>query len=127
MKLTINDSKKIKDIQNEFNGMFPFLKVEFFSKPHEAGGGSEKKYMSDANKTIHECRTIHHNGPLEVVPTMTVTDLEKDFQNVYGLSVQVFRKSGKVWLETTNTDYWTLAKHNEVGELSVKGNIETEN
>jgi hypothetical protein len=39
-----------------------------------------------------------------------------------GLYVQVFRKSGKVWLETTATDNWSLYKQNEEGqELSVHG------
>ena len=28
------------------------------------------------------------------------------------LSAQVFRKSGKIWLETTFTDSWTLKKQN---------------
>jgi hypothetical protein len=31
------------------------------------------------------------------------------------LSVQVFRKSGKSWLETTFTDGWTLKKQNQEG------------
>ena len=44
---------------------------------------------------------------------MTVGDLEQRFQDVYGLSVQVFRKSGKVWLETTVTDNWTLDEQND--------------
>jgi hypothetical protein len=30
--------------------------------------------------------------------------------------VQVFRKSGKVWLETTVTDGWTLEEQNLQGE-----------
>jgi hypothetical protein len=30
--------------------------------------------------------------------------------------VQVFRQSGRVWLETTRTDDWTLAEQNKQGE-----------
>ena len=48
---------------------------------------------------------------------MTVTDLEQNFSDVYGLSIQVFRKSGDVWLETTITDGWTLEKQNEQGKM----------
>jgi hypothetical protein len=49
--------------------------------------------------------------------------LEKVFQDNLGLYVQVFRKSGKVWLETTATDNWSLFKQNEEGqELSVREN-----
>src|SRR5688572_28560712 len=109
MRLEINDSKTIESIKKEFNSLFPYLKIEFFSRPDEAGGGTEKKFMKDEHETLQECRTVHYNGPLEIVPTMTVTELERNFQKVYGLSTQVFRKSGKVWLETVQTDYWTLA------------------
>ena len=38
------------------------------------------------------------------------------FGEVYGLGVQVFRKSGNVWLETTVTDSWTLKEQNDQGE-----------
>jgi hypothetical protein len=47
---------------------------------------------------------------------MTVSNLEQKFRDVYGLSVQVFRRSGKAWLETTFTDGWTLEEQNSQGE-----------
>jgi hypothetical protein len=47
---------------------------------------------------------------------MTVAELEQQFSDVYGLSVQIFRHSGKAWLETTVTDKWTLEKQNEQGK-----------
>jgi hypothetical protein len=46
---------------------------------------------------------------------MTVIELEKTFEEMLGLSVLVYRKSGKLWLETTMTDNWTLAQQNENG------------
>lgn len=51
-----------------------------------------------------------------ITPDMTVTDLEQSFNTIYGLGVQVFRKSGKIWLETTVTDGWTLEEQNRQGE-----------
>jgi len=47
---------------------------------------------------------------------MKVSELEKIFLEDYGLNVQVFRNSGRVWLETTMTDDWTLAEQNRQGE-----------
>jgi hypothetical protein len=32
---------------------------------------------------------------------------------MFGLDVQVFRKSGNTWLVTTKTDDWTIAEHNK--------------
>ena len=119
MKVTINDNRKIFAIQEEFNALFPYLKVEFFSKPHSIGGGSPKKLVKHNSKTLGECRTIHNKGSITITPNMTVADLEQNFSDVYGLGVQVFRKSGKVWLETTVTDGWTLEEQNKQGaELS---------
>ena len=116
MKIAINDRRKISAIQNDFNEMFPYLRLEFFSKPHEAGGASPKKYMTHPSKTLGECRTIHKSGSILITPGMTVCKLEQNFREMYGLSVQVFRKSGKAWLETTVTDGWTLEEQNSQGE-----------
>lgn len=116
MKITINDRRRIHAIQADFTKQFPYLKIEFFAKPHKVGKGSPKKMMEVNAKTLGECRTIHDTGTITIVPQMTVADLEQNFKDVYGLSVQVFRKSGKVWLETTVTDNWTLEEQNRQGE-----------
>ncbi len=119
MKITINDSRKISAIQEEFNAAFPFLKLEFFEKPHTAGGASSKSSLRSNSKTLGECRKLHNQGQINITSQMTVTEFEQSFRKVYGLSVQVFRKSGKVWLETTVTDGWTLEEQNKQGaELS---------
>ena len=52
---------------------------------------------------------------MEVKNGMTVAELEGKFRNEYGLEVQVSRKSGLLWLETTMTDNWSLEKQNEHG------------
>ena len=120
MEIIINDHRKIKAIQEEFNILFPYLKIEFFSKPHQKGGGSSKKLMKSNSKTLGECRVMHSKGHLSIVPSMTVADLEEMFRDRYGLAVQVFRKSGRSWLETTATDGWSLEKQNSEGEALSK-------
>ncbi|MCU0435225.1 MAG: hypothetical protein MUC87_17345 [Bacteroidia bacterium] len=119
MNITISDTRSVADIQEEFARNFPFLRLEFFSRPHKAGKPSPRSQMLKA-RTLGECRTAHSSGDLQITPAMTVAALEQEFLSHYGLSVQVFRKSGKVWLETTITDGWTLAEQNAQGEaLSV--------
>jgi len=117
MKITINDHRKIFAIQEEFNKLLPYLKIEFFAKPHQKGGASPKYLLCQKTKTLGQCRTNHNKGEITITPQMTVTDLEQNFSDVYGLSIQVFRKSGDVWLETTITDGWTLEKQNEQGKM----------
>lgn len=123
MLIQIADNKKIYTIQEDFHQMFPYLKLEFFSKPHQAGEPSLKKQMKDNNKTLQQCRTVHNEGAITITPGMTVAELEQQFQTLYGLSVQVFRKSGKVWLETTVTDSWTLHEQNSQGEALSGPNV----
>lgn len=116
MKITINDKRRIFAVQEAFTKHFPYLKLEFFAKPHKPGGASAKKFVKHPGKTLGECRTIHKSGTVTITGNMTVGELEQRFADVYGLSVQVFRKAGKVWLETTVTDSWTLDYQNKQGE-----------
>src|SRR6218665_1094894 len=116
MNITIHDTRTIFAIQEEFSRAFPYLKLEFFARPHPVGGGSAKKFIRQNSQTLGKCRSIHNKGHMTITPQMRVADLEQRFSDVYGLSVQVFRKSGKIWLETTVTDAWTLEEQNAQGE-----------
>ena len=116
MKITLNDKRKIFAIQESFTKNFPYLKLEFFAKPHKKGGPSPKKIMAQQSKTLGECRTVHNKGSISITGNMTVVDLEQRFSDVYGVSVQIFRKSGNMWLETTVTNGWTLDEQNWQGE-----------
>jgi hypothetical protein len=120
MKVEIEDKRKILDLQNDFNKAFPYLKIEFFSIAHKEGDGTAKKYMIANTKTLGECRKQHTNGSFTINSKMTVTELESRFNTIYGLSVQLFRKSGRAWLETTVTDGWTLEEQNNEGEALSK-------
>ena len=117
MKIAINDHRKIFAIEEEFNTFFQKLKIEFLSKPHEPGGAAGKKPLVHASKTLGECRTIHNKGEITISAGMTVAELEQRFEDVYGLSIQIFRKSGKTWLPTSLTKAWTLEKQNREGEF----------
>ena len=117
MKIVITDNRKIQQLQEQFSAAFPFLKLEFFSKPHKPGAGTAARLRKPVDKTIGECRRKTNRGHLNIDPDMTVAELEQRFRDTYGLNVQVFRKSGKVWLETTVTDGWTLDEQNRQGEM----------
>ncbi len=119
MQLTIRPNRLISDIQKDFNSMFPFLKIEFF----KSKGGRQLDYSVNNiirhNQKIAEGQKELVDGAITIEPEMTVKDLEKNFKDEFSLAVQVFRRSGNVWLETTMTDDWTLRHQNEHGlELS---------
>ncbi|HTA28095.1 MAG TPA: hypothetical protein VK809_09920 [Bacteroidia bacterium] len=112
MEITLNDHRKIFDIQKEFSEMFPYLKLEFYSKSSKKGGAPSTNLMKHISKRIAECRTIHTSGNITIQPNMTISELEQSFRDVYGLSIEVFRKSANEWLETKETNDWTLDKQN---------------
>lgn len=117
MKLHIDDKMTIGQLKDQFSIAFPYLKLEFFKKPHETGGISAKQDLLDSRTVLAATRTNHSEGDFFFNGTTTVEQLESSFQNVFGISVQVYRKSGKVWLQTVNTDSWTLIEQNEHGSF----------
>lgn len=113
MKILICDTKMIRTIQKQFNNEFPHLKIEFFSRKHTPGQASDLADMIDHNRYLGEFRFKHNTDKIEIVPEMTVSELEQKFWNTFGLAVQVFRIAGNTWLETTLTDDWTLEKQED--------------
>lgn len=116
--MVISDDKTLKDIQREFNDKFPYLKIEFYKTHHEPGEGSPTQERLDSEMTIGEARQSHEEGDLRVQSNMKVSTLEQNFSEKYGLHVQVFRKSGNLWMQTTSTDEWTLNEQNRKGGSS---------
>ncbi len=113
MKITISDDRKIFAIQEEFNVIFPSLKLEFFSKASKVGGVPSKEIVNKS-KTLGECRTIHNKGSITITPNMLVSELEENFRDVYGLEIEILVNTGGTWKEIINDDGQTL------GELNVK-------
>lgn len=113
MEILINKAKNLKQIQEEFQKQFPYLKLEFYSTFHKKGEGSEKKASLNSDLTVGEVSNSADHSSLNISGTMKVSELEKAFRDTFGLSVQVFRKSSNLWLQTTITDGWPLSKQNQ--------------
>jgi len=117
MNIQVKDNLTISDIQKEFEEKFQYLKLMFFKKPHSEKEGSAKKDL--LNSTVKLTNIRHKNGKIAFDENIAVNELEQLFKDNFGLNVQVFRKSGKSWIETTVTDSWSLKKQNDQGkELS---------
>ena len=115
MELRINDQITIRELQQQFSAEFPYLKLEFFDIP-PTFDGLPKLHMYPNHRLLGTCRKMPHGGTLEITPNDTVEMLEKTFWKDFGLSTEVFRKSGNLWIETTLSDSWTLKRQNEEGQ-----------
>lgn len=124
MLLKIAPNRLISDIQKEFNNAFPFLKLEFFNNKSFSRSDFSAKQLIPATRKVGDSHTVITDGNIEIKEEMKVIELEKFFKEKFGLAVQVFRKSGTVWLETTMTDNWTLLQQNNHGkELSTNKTV----
>ncbi|MCB0568762.1 MAG: hypothetical protein KDC66_03315 [Phaeodactylibacter sp.] len=116
--MIISDEKTLRDIQKEFNSFFPYLKIEFYSGEHSRGEGSPIQDRLPPEQALAVIRKVHTQGDLRINPDIRVSEFEQMFLQKYGLNVQVFRKSGNLWMQTTSTDHWTLAEQNRKGGAS---------
>lgn len=119
MLLEINDLKTIGAMQMEFAAHFPFLKIVFFTKPHEIMESSRGRRIP-GEKLVGDVRNRHNSGIIEINPVQTAWHIEKQFRNRYGLNVQVYRKTLKGWKGTAGSDLVTLKEHNELGRATVE-------
>jgi hypothetical protein len=122
MELLINDKVAISELQKQFNQEFPYLKLEFFDTP-PTFDGRPKSRTHPNHRLLGACRKLHSEGVLVINADVTVEKLEKTFWQQFGLAVEVFRKSGNLWIETTLSDSWTLRRQNEEGKAMNAGNF----
>jgi hypothetical protein len=113
IKLDISTGRTVYDLQKDFTDRYTFLKLEFY-KPAEAGASIRIRERIPHSAFLRSAG-LKKNGYVEISDDMTVGDLEKKFLDQFGLSVQVSRNSGGIWLETTMTDKWSLQKQNDYG------------
>lgn len=123
MKLVIERTKTLGEIKKEFNDVYPYLKLEFFSKPHEAYKTSPAKFILH-DETVELASIVpdnFHDGSLNIDQTITVKHLESFAEEKFGIHLQVLRRSGHAWLATTVSDNLTLHEQNQRGyESTIK-------
>ena len=113
--LHIAPNRLISEIQQEFNKAFPFLKLEFYNNKSISRSDFSAKQVIPDGRNIGNNQLLISAGDIEIEEEMKVNELEKILKDKFNLAVQVFRKSGNLWLETTMTDYWTLQQQNNHG------------
>lgn len=117
MKCTLHlgFDKQISDVQREFGKAWPYLRLHFF----RTDGAGDRKMLRRITKL--KAAGLQLEGDMECTNETTVADLEKQILESFGLNVQVLRKSGNLWLQTTSTDSWTLGQQNQHGKEISQG------
>ena len=125
MKIHVSQEKTIAQIQEEFSKVYPYLKLVFFSKPHKAYKGSHAKFLiTETDQSLGSIEKKPKSGDLYIEVEMPTWQVERLFEEEFGLHVQVFRKSGNTWLETSVTDDLTLEEQNVKGKAGERHHFE---
>ena len=115
MEFKIDAEKPFKKIQEKFNDIYPYLKIEDLRMAKTSMGGSLGK-LSLCNKSKLEMGSTD-KGFIIINSLTTVSDLVNQFCENLNLPVRVLRKSNNHWIETSLTEHWTLERQNIAGKL----------
>jgi G3E family GTPase len=118
MNIKISKTSTLQQISDQFSVVFPYLKLEFYKEKHKPNEGSEADDLLTHSTLLHEIHPDVTEMEINIDREMTVAEFEKLMKDKLKLNVQVFRKSSKIWLQTTSTDHWSLDKQNGKGERS---------
>ena len=83
-EVATNGRKKVSTLMQEFNAHFPYLLM------HIGTMDAESKFWScDIEKTLSEVRTKKGSGEISFTGSKNIGTLEQEFNNVFGLTVQI--------------------------------------
>lgn len=108
----------LRQIEREFNRAYPYVRIEF---PKNKGAGQDTGINDPAEEALGEKAHAILLSDAGVSDRMTVKELETALLGLFALPVQVFRKSGAMWIETKMTRDWTLKQQNDRGRELAAG------
>jgi len=127
-RMIIRGNKSLRDVQEEFNMNYPFLRIEFLNESANSEGPMDmlKNFDSSAKDQIGHFALSYSGNELEILPEQTITELEEKFREVFNANIQVLCQSGNDWVKAMKRNYWSLAYQNEHAERlnGMLGNME---
>lgn len=120
MFISTTNTETVADIQKVFHQFYPYLRINVLSKPHAAHMPSERKTILSSQTALSSIDTFK-SDTFAFNNDMIVVEFEKGVWETLGLPIQVLRKSGIIWLQTSTTDDWSLTRQNEEGAYFSQG------
>lgn len=111
----ITQSVSVKEIQEYFSGLFPFLRINFFKNRKGSSLSGQQVILFSPESLLKDIYPGIIDGELIFRESMSVYELENEFNTKFNLSVQILRRSGNLWLDTSRTNSWTLKEQNDLG------------
>ncbi|MBQ3709618.1 MAG: hypothetical protein II887_02830 [Bacteroidales bacterium] len=122
VEISVNGNKKIETLMKEFNKQFPYLRLSVcYSYARQAVAKGESLGGSiDINKTLASVRRADSGGDISISGNKKVKTLEKEFDTVFGLYVQVCytANDGHRYYTGSSSDEMTLSALNKKCEAN---------
>jgi hypothetical protein len=112
-RISIGNRNIIKDIEDGFMLLYPYLKIEFFKIDENTRTMRSSKIEPDT--LLNSLANISENQRINISSNRTVAEVTHEFEHALGTIVKVSRKSGNVWVAISVTEGWTLASQNTEG------------
>lgn len=116
VELSVTGNKKIGTLMKEFNKQFPYLRLKIcYSYARQAVAKGESISGIDVDKTLASVRRADSGGDISIGGNKKIKTLEKEFDTVFGLYVQVCytEKDGHRYYTSGSADEMTLATFNK--------------
>jgi hypothetical protein len=118
-EITTTGSKLVSTLMKEFNQNFPYLRLGIFppeAKKIVAKGGSISGV--DVTKKLTEIRTKVGKGEISLTGSRKVANIEHEFEEIFGLYVQICytSKEGNRYYTTGSDDTKSLSELNREKE-----------
>ncbi len=108
MKIRVKKDMTVRELTTVFRKIYPFLKIEVYYKGQEM--------HSDSFHTLGKLSSTKTPEDFELLPAMSIKQVEQLFWDKMGLQIAVFRKIGNTWLYTAFTNNLTLKRQNQLVE-----------
>ncbi len=116
VELSVTGNKKIGTLMKEFNKQFPYLRLKIcYSYARQAVAKGESISGIDPDKTLASVRRADSGGDISISGNKKIKSLEKEFDTVFGLYVQVCytNKDGNRYYTSGSADEMTLSAFNK--------------
>lgn len=113
--ISVTGNKKIGTLMKEFNKAFPYLSLAIcYSYARDAVKKREGIKNIDPDKTLGSVRRADSGGDISISGNKKIKSLEKEFDTVFGLYVQVCftDKDGNGYYTSGSSDEKTIASFN---------------
>jgi hypothetical protein len=117
MEINIDSIRKIEEIQAEFNQKFPYLKMVFYTpETLQTRDFSNQNQIHELNLELGEIYPLDDDGYANINGHVKVSTLENWMEQQFGIPIQIYRKSRNLWIQTIETNQWTLSEQNRHGQ-----------